>query len=87
MPSILQEAIGRTRASILELLERLMHTVYKLTAAVEKALMNVFVTGQENNSFESETLADASIEFDREGNVKWFIEMLTACRQKEIYIR
>ncbi|KAL6446763.1 hypothetical protein ACFW04_001295 [Cataglyphis niger] len=66
LPSILQEALTKTRNSVLELLEPLMVKVYKFTAIVENAIK----TKKTN-----------------EEHIKWAIEMLTACRQQEIYIR
>ncbi|XP_070170518.1 cilia- and flagella-associated protein 206 [Polyergus mexicanus] len=68
LPSILQEALTKTRNSVLELLEPLMANVYKFTSIVEKAIMKRATS-------------------DLEEHVKWAIEMLTASRQQEIYIR
>ncbi|KAM0730404.1 Cilia and flagella-associated protein 206 [Formica fusca] len=68
LPSILQEALTKTRNSVLELLEPLMAKVYKFTSIVENAIMKKATP-------------------DLEEHIKWAIEMLTASRQQEIYIR
>ncbi|KOC59228.1 UPF0704 protein C6orf165 like protein [Habropoda laboriosa] len=72
LPAILQTAIKRTRDSIVEFLERLMLKIYKFTAAVDKAHLI-----KEVIPFGVFTME----------NINWTIEMLTACRQQEIYIR
>ncbi|KAF7991410.1 hypothetical protein HCN44_002972 [Aphidius gifuensis] len=75
LPSILQEAVVKTRDSILELLEDLMKTVYRLTAAVENIVQIL--------SFKTNYSSDKKI--DKE--YTWIIEMLIAYRQQEIYTR
>lgn len=72
VPAILQEAVKKTHDSIMEFLEHLMSKIYKFTAAVEKSI-----------------LMKAIIPFGifTKKNVKWAKEMLTACRQQEIYVR
>ncbi|KAL6262791.1 hypothetical protein P5V15_005581 [Pogonomyrmex californicus] len=80
LPSILQEAITKTRNSILELLEPLMAKIYKFTAIVENAITidsasKIVCCGSK------EAASDAG------EKIEWAIEMLTASRQQEIYIR
>lgn len=72
MPSILQEALTKTRNSVLELLEPLMAKVYKFTAVVENATTRMLINASTSNL---------------EKQIEWAIEMLTASRQQEIYIR
>lgn len=82
MPSILQEALTKTRNSILELLEPLMTKIYKLTAVVENAITCI--------SIDASDVAHCSLKkaaSDANGKIEWAIEMLTASRQQEIYIR
>ncbi|CAK9807568.1 Cilia- and flagella-associated protein 206 [Anthophora quadrimaculata] len=72
LPAILQNAIKRTRDSIVEFLEYLMLKIYKFTTAVDKAhLVRAVVP------FGAFTIE----------NINWAIEMLAACRQQEIYVR
>lgn len=78
VPSILQEALTKTRNSVLELLEPLMAKVYKFTAIVENAITRTSI-GVAGSSKEATS--------DLEEQIEWAIEMLTACRQQEIYIR
>nr|XP_034179194.1 cilia- and flagella-associated protein 206 [Osmia lignaria] len=72
LPAILQEAVKKTHESIIEFLEHLMSKIYKFTAAVEKSVV-----------------MKAIIPFGifTKKNVNWVKEMLTACRQQEIYVR
>ncbi|XP_072759801.1 cilia- and flagella-associated protein 206 [Anoplolepis gracilipes] len=72
LPSILQEALTKTRNSVLELLEPLMAKVYKFTAVVENATTRMLINASTSNL---------------EKQIEWAIEMLTASRQQEIYIR
>ncbi|XP_012222959.2 cilia- and flagella-associated protein 206 [Linepithema humile] len=84
LPSILQEALTKTRNSILELLEPLMTKVYKFTAVVENAITRVSTDISDAVCCSTKEAASIS---DMEEKVKWAIEMLTASRQQEIYIR
>lgn len=74
MPKILQQIICKSRDSILEHLEDLMKTIYRLTAIVD------YIIG----SFGSNDGVEASV---HDNDVPSIIETLTACRQQEIYIR
>lgn len=80
MPSILQEALTKTRNSVLELLEPLMAKVYKFTAVVENAITRTSIDVADADSSKGATS-------DLEEQIEWAIEMLTATRQQEIYIR
>ncbi|XP_011878807.1 PREDICTED: UPF0704 protein C6orf165 homolog [Vollenhovia emeryi] len=80
LPSILQEALTKTRNSILELLEPLMAKIYKFTAVVENAVTRVSTDA-------SDAACCSSEEADADGKIERAIEMLTASRQQEIYIR
>lgn len=71
MPAILQKAVKRSREIIMEFLEHLMTKIYKFTAIVEKIC---FVKELPINIFSKK-------------NIEWATEMLTVCRQQEIYIR
>ncbi|XP_033220083.1 cilia- and flagella-associated protein 206-like isoform X2 [Belonocnema kinseyi] len=82
LPSILQDAIKKTHSSIVELLEQLMQKVYKFTTAVETVLPDDF-SDEGFCCCDDKKLPNFVIEDD----VQWCIEMLTAFRQKEIYIR
>ena len=82
VPNILQDAIKKSQFSIMELLEQLMQKVYKFTAAVENVLPDDF-SDENLCCCEDKKLPD----FVTEDDVHWGIEMLTAFRQKEIYIR
>lgn len=82
MPSILQEALTKTRNSILELLESLMAKIYKFTAVVENAITRMSIDASNAACYSSKEAAS-----DAEENIEWAIEMLTASRQQEIYIR
>ncbi|OAD56516.1 hypothetical protein WN48_03203 [Eufriesea mexicana] len=72
LPAILQKAIKETRDSIMEFLERLMTKIYRFTAVVEKIC------------YVREIIPFGVLTKE---NVNWAIEMLTACRQQEIYVR
>ncbi|XP_076759546.1 cilia- and flagella-associated protein 206 [Xylocopa sonorina] len=72
LPAILQKAVKKSRDSITEFLGRLMMKIYRFTAAVEKI------------GFMKEVIPFGV--FTKE-NANWAIEMLTACRQQEIYVR
>ncbi|XP_012543365.2 cilia- and flagella-associated protein 206 [Monomorium pharaonis] len=80
LPSILQEALTKTRNSILELLESLMAKIYKFTAVVENAITRMSI------DYASDAACYTSREA-QEDKIEWAIEMLTASRQQEIYIR
>ncbi|KMQ94994.1 hypothetical protein RF55_4818 [Lasius niger] len=80
LPSILQEALTKTRNSVLELLEPLMAKVYKFTAIVENTITSTSIDA----SYACSSKETAS---DLEEQIEWAIEMLTASRQQEIYIR
>ncbi|XP_011263065.1 cilia- and flagella-associated protein 206 [Camponotus floridanus] len=80
LPSILQEALTKTRNSVLELLEPLMAKVYKFTAVVENAITRTSIDIADADSSKGATS-------DLEEQIEWAIEMLTATRQQEIYIR
>lgn len=82
VPSILQEALMKTRNSILELLEPLMAKIYKFTAAVENAVTCMSIDVSDAACCSSKEAAS-----DAEEKIEWIIEMLTASRQQEIYIR
>ncbi|KYQ50231.1 hypothetical protein ALC60_10685 [Trachymyrmex zeteki] len=82
LPSILQEALMKTRNSILELLEPLMAKIYKFTAAVENAVTCMSIDVSDAACCSSKEAAS-----DAEEKIEWIIEMLTASRQQEIYIR
>nr|XP_012136219.1 PREDICTED: UPF0704 protein C6orf165 homolog isoform X2 [Megachile rotundata] len=72
LPAILQEAVKKTHDSIMTFLEQLMSKIYKFTATVEKAfLMKEIIP----------------YGFFTNKNIQWAKEMLTACRQQEIYVR
>ncbi|XP_011174414.1 cilia- and flagella-associated protein 206 [Solenopsis invicta] len=77
LPSILQEALTKMRNSILELLESLMTRIYKFTAVVENA-----IDASDAACYSSEEAIS-----NAEERIEWAIEMLTASRQQEIYIR
>ncbi|XP_011702835.1 PREDICTED: UPF0704 protein C6orf165 homolog [Wasmannia auropunctata] len=82
LPSILQEALTKTRNSILELLEPLMTKIYKFTAVVENAITRMSIDPSDAaRGISTEAASDA------EEKIEWAIEMLTASRQQEIYIR
>lgn len=72
MPAILQKAVEKTRDCVVEFLENLMSRIYKFTALADKI---IFV--KELIPFDVYT----------KENVNWAIEMLSASRQQEIYIR
>ena len=72
MPAILQKAIEKTRDCIVEFLENLMTRIYKFTALADKI---IFI----------KELIPFGV-YTKE-NVNWAIEMLSASRQQEIYIR
>ncbi|XP_043519912.1 cilia- and flagella-associated protein 206-like isoform X1 [Frieseomelitta varia] len=72
LPAILQRAIEKTRDCIVEFLENLMSRIYKFTALADKI---IFI--KELIPFDVYT----------KENVNWAIEMLSASRQQEIYIR
>lgn len=80
MPGILQEALTKTRNSVLELLEPLMAKVYKFTAVVENAITHTSIDVADADSSKEATS-------DLEEQIEWAIDMLTAGRQQEIYIR
>ncbi|EZA52577.1 hypothetical protein X777_08060 [Ooceraea biroi] len=80
LPSILQEALTKTRTSILELLEPLMARVYKLTAFVENA-----ITSLDGSNVAYHALNEEAIDADEK--LEWALEMLATNRQQEIYIR
>jgi len=83
VPCILQEALLKTRTSILDLLELLMDRIYKLTASVEKMisrLLNDF-----NDSSDAADHEEKAIDDDEK--LEWALEMLAANRQQEIYVR
>ena len=82
VPSILQKGIKKTQSSITELLEQLMQNVYKFTAAVENVLPAYF-SDEDLYRCDNKKLPD----FVSKENVQWAIEMLTAFRQQEIYVR
>ena len=82
VPNILQEALMKTRNSILELLEPLMAKIYKFTAVVENAVTCMSIDISDVICCNSKETAS-----DVEEKIEWIIEMLTACRQQEIYIR
>lgn len=84
MPSILQEALTKTRNSILELLEPLMAKIYKFTAVVENAITRISIDASDAACYSSQSEETAS---DANEEIEWAIEMLTASRQQEIYIR
>ncbi|XP_011140290.2 LOW QUALITY PROTEIN: cilia- and flagella-associated protein 206 [Harpegnathos saltator] len=86
LPSILQEALTKTRNSILELLEPLMGKVYKFTAAVENAVAcaSSTVASSDAACYSSRGAVATSVASE---NIEWAIEMLAASRQQEIYIR
>ncbi|XP_012281391.1 cilia- and flagella-associated protein 206 [Orussus abietinus] len=81
LPSILQQAVSRTRNSILELLEKLMKKVYKFTAAVENT-MSIPPDDDDDEVCRPKFPSRVCQE-----DVDWAIEMLAASRQQEIYIR
>lgn len=81
VPSVLQEALPKTRNSIVELLEPLMAKVYKFTAVVENAI--TCATDIPNIVCDSPKGTASNLE----EKIEWAIEMLTASRQQEIYIR
>ncbi|KAG5338441.1 CF206 protein, partial [Acromyrmex heyeri] len=82
LPSILQEALMKTRNSILELLETLMVKIYKFTAIVENAVTCMPIDVSDAAYCSSKEAAS-----NVEEKIEWVIEMLTASRQQEIYIR
>ncbi|KAG7189976.1 hypothetical protein KM043_006136 [Ampulex compressa] len=85
LPTILQEGVKKTRDTIVELLERLMLSIYKLTAIVEKTVTIRTTIGESDPSKDvKRTLLPDGYTDD---NVAWAIEMLTASRQQEIYVR
>ncbi|XP_012062355.1 PREDICTED: UPF0704 protein C6orf165 homolog [Atta cephalotes] len=82
LPSILQEALMKTRNSILELLVLLMAKIYKFTAVVENTVTCMSIDVSDAACCSSkEAISNA------EEKIDWIIEMLTASRQQEIYIR
>ncbi|KAK2583789.1 hypothetical protein KPH14_009690 [Odynerus spinipes] len=86
LPSILQDAVKKTYDSILELLEQLMGKIYEFTAIVENVISSVCDSEDDDiycfpkNDF---VLPDNIMK----ENYRWAIEVLTATRQQEIYIR
>ncbi|XP_017889336.1 cilia- and flagella-associated protein 206-like [Ceratina calcarata] len=72
LPGILQKAVKRTHETIMGFLTQLMTKIYGFTAAVEKI------------SYLREIIPFGVFTVE---NVNWAIEMLTACRQQEIYVR
>ncbi|KAL0129841.1 hypothetical protein PUN28_001831 [Cardiocondyla obscurior] len=82
LPSILQEALTKTRNSILQMLEPLMTKIYKFTAIVENA-----ITCTSIDTLDATFCSSKEIVSDMQKKIEWTIEMLTACRQQEIYIR
>ncbi|XP_014487436.1 PREDICTED: UPF0704 protein C6orf165 homolog [Dinoponera quadriceps] len=87
LPSILQEALTKTRNSILELLEPLMGKVYKFTAAVENAIVCTSSTDASADVACRSSSRRAAATLTTRENVEWAVEMLAASRQQEIYIR
>ncbi|XP_076382712.1 cilia- and flagella-associated protein 206 [Megalopta genalis] len=72
LPVILQEAKKKSHDSVVDLLQRLMLKIYRITAAVEKAIC--FWEALPFGVFNTD-------------NVYWLIGILAACRQQEIYVR
>ncbi|XP_024936316.1 cilia- and flagella-associated protein 206 isoform X2 [Cephus cinctus] len=83
LPSILQRAVTKTQASILDVLEALMKMVYKLTAAVDNALM---IRPDDEDDVSSVINKESPGDVTEE-DVQFAIEMLAAVRQQEIYVR
>ncbi|XP_043271050.1 cilia- and flagella-associated protein 206 isoform X2 [Venturia canescens] len=88
LPAILQESVGKSRDSVLELLEDLMKTVYRLTSAVEKIIN---VKTEENNGTQDYGESEEDRKYPQDAtsdeDFSWAVELLGACRQQEIYIR
>ncbi|KAK0086606.1 hypothetical protein PV325_002915 [Microctonus aethiopoides] len=82
LPTILQEAIDKSRELILQLLEELMKAIYRLTTAVENII-------SQSTFIESDAVSSSqkNINSEMNKNIIWIIETLTTCRQQEIYIR
>lgn len=79
--------MGKSRDAVLELLEDLMKTVYRLTSAVER-MINETIENNENDDYEkrgNEQNNPQRESFDED--FSWAVELLGACRQQEIYIR
>ncbi|XP_014605288.1 PREDICTED: UPF0704 protein C6orf165 homolog [Polistes canadensis] len=74
VPSILQDSVKKTYDNILELLERLMTKVYEFTDVIEKIISSIVINEDDDICYSKD-------------NFKWAIEILTASRQQEIYIR
>jgi hypothetical protein len=70
----------KTRTSILDLLELLIDRIYKLTAFVEKTITLDDLNAADLNASGKEAI-------DVNEKLKWALEMLTANRQQEIYVR
>jgi len=81
VPCILQEALIKTRTSILDLLELLMDRIYKLTAFVEKTITQLL---DDSNATDRASEKEA---IDVNEKLEWALEMLAANRQQEIYVR
>ncbi|XP_043679846.1 LOW QUALITY PROTEIN: cilia- and flagella-associated protein 206-like [Vespula pensylvanica] len=88
LPSILQDAVKKTYDDILELLERLMTKVYEFTATVENIISFVLVDEDYSDDICYSTINKIILpENIKEDNYERVIEILTASRQQEIYIR
>ncbi|XP_076651143.1 cilia- and flagella-associated protein 206 isoform X2 [Halictus rubicundus] len=72
LPAILQEATKKSHDSVVDLLERLMMKIYRITAALEKSICY----------WEVLPFGVFTVE-----NVYWLVKVLAACRQQEIYVR
>lgn len=82
VPTMLQEAIDKSRELILQLLEELMKAIYRLTTAAENIIsQSTFI----ESNVVSSSPKNTNLETNK--NIIWIIETLTACRQQEIYIR
>ncbi|XP_031771217.1 cilia- and flagella-associated protein 206 isoform X2 [Apis florea] len=71
LPAILQKAVKRSCEIIMGFLEDLMLKIYKFTAIIEKICFP----------------KELPINIFTKSNIEWASDMLTVCRQQEIYIR
>lgn len=71
VPAILQKAVKKSHEIIMEFLENLMFKIYKFTAIIEKICF----------------AKELPINIFTKSNIEWASDMLTVCRQQEIYIR
>ncbi|XP_063980157.1 cilia- and flagella-associated protein 206-like isoform X2 [Diachasmimorpha longicaudata] len=77
LPQILQDAVEKSHQSILDFLQNIMRKVYQFTAGIETMVFTLS-SSPKSPSFDNNDPTD---------HAHWAIEMLTAYRQQEIFIR